>query len=249
MARAMSSSEPTPRRVCPVCPQQALTPLRARDVEVDLCPGCQGLWFDRGELELFPDRPSVREFLLAARQAPSRCKRLGHLVPRAEHTCASCRSAPVACPACRGRLSLVVTSTCTIDVCLACEGVWLDRGELELLERLPPAPPAASAQWEVPEPAAPAPDPWHAPGAHRPLPMGRTVRINSHTPLECEPCGELLTVREAYVRDGDVYCGECRPRNAVSGAALPPDVEYDERTVQGRTGWGRIVSFLLQRLR
>lgn len=244
------SQSPPARRACPICTEQVLTPLRARDVEVDLCPHCQGLWFDRGELELFPDRPSVREFLHAARQAPSRCKRMGHLVPRAEHACATCRSAPVACPACWGRLSLVVTSTCTIDVCLSCEGVWLDRGELELLERLPPPPqPTVSSQWEVPVAAAPATDPWHAPGAHRPLPMRHGVRINSHTPFECDPCGALLTVREAYVRDGDVYCGSCRPANAVSGAALPPDVEYDERTVEGRVGWGRIVSFLLQRLR
>jgi Zn-finger nucleic acid-binding protein len=236
-----------------VCTEQVLTPLRARDVEVDLCPHCQGLWFDRGELELFPDRPSVREFLLAARQAPSRCKRLGHLVPRAEHSCSTCRSPPVACPACRGRLSLVVTSTCTIDVCLACEGVWLDRGELELLERqsAKPAPlaPAVSAAWEIPAPAAPVVDPWSGPGAHRPLPAGRSVRINSHTPLECAPCGTLLTVREAFAHDGDVFCRGCRPRNAVSGAALPPDVEYDERCVRGGNGWGRIVSFLLGCLR
>ena len=242
-------STPSPR-ACPICTERELTRLVARDVAVDHCTHCDGLWFDRGELELFPDKPSVREFLAAAHQAPSRCKRLGHLVPRAEWMCPQCRSAPVACPVCKGRLSLVVTSTCTIDVCVPCEGVWLDRGELELLERQPrKAPAARSSGWEVPTAAPPALDPWRAPGAQRPLPCSRTVRITSHTPFECASCSILLTVRDAFAADGEVYCAECRPRGAVSGAALPPDVELDERTLEGELGWGRIVSFLLKTLR
>ncbi|MBF5040909.1 MULTISPECIES: zf-TFIIB domain-containing protein [Myxococcaceae] len=237
-------------RACPICSEQPLVPLAARDVEVDSCPRCQGLWFDRGELELFPDRPSVRQFLAAARQAASRCRRLGHLVPRAEVACATCHSAPVACPACGGRLSLVVTATCTVDVCVPCEGVWLDRGELELLERVParPRPPTPGA-WEIPAAAAPVTDPWSAPGATRALANGHAVRINSHTALECSACSALLTVREAHALDGDVYCGACRPAGAVSGATLPPDVEHAEPCAKRGGGWGSIVAFLLDALR
>jgi Zn-finger nucleic acid-binding protein len=240
---------PTMSRACPICTERLLTPVQARDVVVDLCPGCQGLWFDRGELELFPDRPPVRSFLAEARQTPSRCKRVGHLVPRAEHACSSCRSAPLRCPACQGRLSLVVTATCTIDVCVACEGVWLDRGELELLERAParPARPPVAAHWEVPAAAPPAPDPWSTPGSTRALPDGHAVRINSHTALECSACSGLLTVRDAHAYDGDVYCRACRPAGAVCGATLPPDVESAPDPLQG--GWGRLVAFLLHTLR
>src|SRR4051812_44526144 len=116
-------------RNCPVCPAEAMRMVPSGGVVIDVCPRCAGMWFDRGELELFPDRPSSRVFLAAARTAGSRCKKLGHLVPAAMAACAGCRSAPVACPACRGRLALVPTPRCVIDVCVHCEGVWLDAGE------------------------------------------------------------------------------------------------------------------------
>ncbi|WNG37073.1 hypothetical protein F0U61_27895 [Archangium violaceum] len=172
-------------RHCPLCENEPLRPLRVSDVEVDTCPRCHGLWFDRGELERFPDRPPARTFLAAARQAPSRCRRRGHPVAREQAVCPTCRSEPVACPSCGSRLGLVVTSACPIDVCPRCEGVWLDAGEFELLEG-------------VTNPQA--------------RPAGVVAAASA---LKCSACKAGLQLRDAFAYEGDVYCARCRPPGAV----------------------------------
>jgi len=208
--------------------------MKASDMEVELCPRCRGMWFDGGMLERFPERPSMRPFLASARQAASRCRKLGHLVPRSLAACASCRSAPVGCPACGSRLSLVVTSACAIDLCVQCEGVWLDAGEFELLRGVqgpaPAAKPAprkraAAEGWEVPEATSGGPDPWRAPGSDRPLhpQVPLEVRLHSRSPMDCHHCGRRTSVGEAWAKEGNVYCGDCRPRGATAGAQLPRD--------------------------
>lgn len=172
-------------RPCPLCENEPLRPLRVSDVELDTCPRCHGLWFDRGELERFPDRPPVRAFLAAARQAPSRCRKRGHLVAREQTVCATCRSAPVACPGCGSRLGRVVTSAGSLDVCPRCEGVWLDAGQFELLEGVtnPQARPAGS--------------------------------VAAAASQRCSACAVGLQLRDAFAYEGDVYCARCRPPGAV----------------------------------
>jgi Zn-finger nucleic acid-binding protein len=173
-------------RPCPLCENEPLRPLRVSTVEVDTCPRCHGLWFDPGELERFPDRPPTRAFLAAARQAPSRCGKRGHLVPREQATCTTCRSEPMSCPGCGSRLARVETSACALDVCTRCEGVWLDAGGFESLEGVtnPQARPAGAA----------------APGA----PAQR-----------CSACRRGLQVQDAFAYEGDLYCATCRPTGAV----------------------------------
>ncbi|HYO53562.1 zf-TFIIB domain-containing protein [Archangium sp.] len=167
-------------RPCPLCENELLRPLRVSHVKVDTCPSCHGLWFDRGELERFPDRPPVRTFLAAARQAPSRCRKRGHLVAREQATCATCRSEPVSCPSCGSRLARVLTSACPIDVCPRCEGIWLDAGGFELMEGVtsPQARPAGGAVAAAPQ--------------------------------KCSACGVGLLLRDAFAYEGDVYCARCR---------------------------------------
>ena len=36
---------------CPVCSDQVLTMSERQGVEIDYCPGCRGVWLDRGELD------------------------------------------------------------------------------------------------------------------------------------------------------------------------------------------------------
>ncbi|HEX8825383.1 MAG TPA: zf-TFIIB domain-containing protein [Archangium sp.] len=103
-------------RPCPLCEHESLRPLSVSDVEVDTCPRCHGLWFDRGELDTLLDRPSTGPYLAAQAR-------------RAEAS----RSVPVSCPACRQRLALVVTTAGSFDVCPRCEGVWLEAGRFEQL--------------------------------------------------------------------------------------------------------------------
>lgn len=35
---------------CPVCDER-LRPIQRSGIEIDICPGCKGIWLDRGELE------------------------------------------------------------------------------------------------------------------------------------------------------------------------------------------------------
>jgi hypothetical protein len=45
-----SASSPWPRGRCPRCAGE-LIPVSYRDVELDKCSGCQGVWLDFGELD------------------------------------------------------------------------------------------------------------------------------------------------------------------------------------------------------
>ncbi len=36
---------------CPVCKDVTLLMSEKKGVEIDYCPGCRGIWLDRGELE------------------------------------------------------------------------------------------------------------------------------------------------------------------------------------------------------
>ena len=168
-----------------------MRPLRVSGVAVDTCPRCHGLWFARGQLERFPGRPPVRTFLQAARGAPSRCRKEDHLIPAERPTCARCGGAPMACADCGSRLARVVTSACPLDVCPACEGLWLEARGFALLEGV------TNTQ-------------------ARPANPGGT-----QTPLWCSACGEGLQGKAAFSYQGDVYCPRCRPPSAVARPVPP----------------------------
>ncbi|MCX7824038.1 MAG: zf-TFIIB domain-containing protein [Verrucomicrobiae bacterium] len=115
--------------VCPKC-DVALLLARLRDVEVDVCHRCRGLWLDAGELESLmratgatPDDPLLR-FLEQAGRAPRDRKYL--------------------CPRCDRRLSEISIEqegrSLVLERCPAGHGLWFDAGELErLLAMFPPA--------------------------------------------------------------------------------------------------------------
>ncbi|MCY1032113.1 zf-TFIIB domain-containing protein [Corallococcus sp. BB11-1] len=253
-------------RSCPVCPSQQLNAVQASDVEVDICPRCHGLFFDRGELERFPDRPSLKPLMGTARNAASRCRAGGHLVPRALASCATCRSEPMTCPGCGARLGLVSARVCTVDLCAQCGGAWLDTGKFEVLENAtveaPKAPPAsARAGWEVAPATDGGADPWNAPGARAPLPPSHSLTGGAglRSPMACIICERQVPVSEAWAWDGDVYCGEHHPKGAVSGASLPRHRHVDPlpnltvsrmgRVVRDGPDWADLVHWVVQLLR
>ncbi|AWH54391.1 hypothetical protein C1924_14980 [Stenotrophomonas sp. ESTM1D_MKCIP4_1] len=49
---------------CPVCTTQTLQMAERHGIEIDYCPGCRGVWLDRGELDKIIERAG------AAVQAP-----------------------------------------------------------------------------------------------------------------------------------------------------------------------------------
>lgn len=101
-------------RACPKCPgETALTTQTLLDkVEVDYCPACGGIYFDEGEvgavLQLSKDIPNYKDLLAAA---PASCP----------------------CPGCKATMKdvrYVPDKDLHVDLCEACGGVWMDRGEI-----------------------------------------------------------------------------------------------------------------------
>ncbi len=91
---------------------------RVGDVEVDLCPSCGGLWLDHGEVERLgrgkaEDLGRLRNALVGS-SAPD---------PASETT--------TSCPACTGTLKEVELGPVHIEYCSKCNGIFLDKGELD----------------------------------------------------------------------------------------------------------------------
>lgn len=77
--------------------------------DLDVCPTCQGVWFDRGEIAK------------AARDA-----QIERLVVEYAGGASS-----LACPRCSGGMATRPVGEVSLDVCTACHGVWMDAGEME----------------------------------------------------------------------------------------------------------------------
>jgi len=100
-----------------------------KDVEVDSCSHCGGIWLDVGELEAIQ---SIRENDYRDQIGAE----ADTLRQAAELACQ--REAPaLSCPHCAvelARREYGFTSQILVDVCPSCSGVWLDPGELQALE-------------------------------------------------------------------------------------------------------------------
>jgi len=101
------------------CPKD-WTPLRKetrhahhRTVELDACPACHGLFLDKKEIKSLTGSGSLNKLLT---------KKLG-----------LDSDSPLVCPNCGGLMDGEDAGNVRVDVCLDCNGVWLDAGELERL--------------------------------------------------------------------------------------------------------------------
>ena len=115
---------------CPRDGQELTSRIYEADVEIDECPACHGTFLDHGELEriqaavekdhrkdLATPVDSVREELAAERE---------EALPLVD------------CPKCSARMErrrYGLGLQTVIDSCPNGDGIWLDRGELEELER------------------------------------------------------------------------------------------------------------------
>ncbi len=84
------------------------------DVVVDVCHQCGGTWYDRGELA-----KTITDRRLADRLTEEPIR--GSM-------------SQMKCPRCQGRMRVRHEWGVEVDVCISCEGVWLDLGEKEVLE-------------------------------------------------------------------------------------------------------------------
>ena len=106
---------------CPVCPDNTLTKHNENGTTVDYCEGCGGIWLSKGELKsvVHPIEGDV-EFCIH------------------EHLDEAEKS-PLSCPACGTetmvKKNFMEYSDISIDFCTSCEGIWLNSGELDAINR------------------------------------------------------------------------------------------------------------------
>lgn len=107
---------------CPVC-KTSMAILEHRDIELDYCLTCKGVWFDAGELELLFEAAGARDFR----------EMLDTLLKQPE---AATDEKKRRCPICRKKMKKVSAgdnSPVVVDVCPDDDGVWLDHREIDEL--------------------------------------------------------------------------------------------------------------------
>ena len=87
------------------------------NIAIDICPKCNGIWLDSGELRKMIKDREVTDYLTRD-------------IGTKSHS-------PLICPRCRNIMDLERAEDVEVDVCLKCRGVWLDAGELEGLRKVP----------------------------------------------------------------------------------------------------------------
>ncbi len=102
---------------CPVC-KNAMITLELREVEIDYCTDCGGIWLDAGELELLLGEPEKARRLLESFKIDS-----------------TSTEKIRKCPICRKKMQKVIVGTSKpallIDKCRKADGLWFDKGELQ----------------------------------------------------------------------------------------------------------------------
>ncbi|UCH43886.1 MAG: zf-TFIIB domain-containing protein [Dehalococcoidales bacterium] len=111
--------------ICPKCKSDTIV-VEHENIELDYCTGCEGAWFDAGEMEL----------LLESLHLESPSQFLNEMVNSKE-----VRSSEKArkCPICNHNMKKVdpdPQAELIIDVCDRGDGLWLDGGEVHHLIRL-----------------------------------------------------------------------------------------------------------------
>jgi len=104
---------------CPKC-KVKLNELDAmipgKELMIDACPKCHGIWLDKGELRRVIGDRKLANYLT---------KDIGTKT-----------ESPLVCPRCGGLMDYEHAEDVEVDVCLSCHGVWLDSGELAQLQEV-----------------------------------------------------------------------------------------------------------------
>ncbi len=110
---------------CPRC-HKKLTSKTIRDInvsiQVDHCNNCGGTWFDEGELSVIDTL--IEPTMLEIRKIPNMNTQLLKLE----------------CPSCNIKHKMIKTkhprdSKVIMDFCETCKGIWLDKGELDAIQK------------------------------------------------------------------------------------------------------------------
>ncbi len=96
-----------------------MTAKMVEDVEIDYCPECRGVWLDRDEIRELADK------------SDEALGELRELVQEGAPAAPARSTVEKPCPACGGKLTLAVFGSIYMEHCTLCEGIYLDRGELD----------------------------------------------------------------------------------------------------------------------
>jgi hypothetical protein len=112
--------------ICPVCKSDMIV-VEHKNIELDYCTECQGVWFDFGELELLLESMSIESTDLF----------LSDILNSAE---AQSSEKKRKCPICGRKMKKTIIGKepeILIDVCQQGDGLWFDGGELgQLIKQL-----------------------------------------------------------------------------------------------------------------
>jgi uncharacterized protein len=108
--------------ICPAC-RNPMIVVEYKQIELDYCPNCKGVWFDSGELELTLERVNAKP---DGNPGES-------ILPLSE---AATNEKSRRCPVCRKIMRKEYIGSepkVLIDACPAGEGLWFDGGEVDAL--------------------------------------------------------------------------------------------------------------------
>ncbi|MCP4707361.1 MAG: rhomboid family intramembrane serine protease [Planctomycetes bacterium] len=108
---------------CPVC-KVPLRKVRSRSLEIDMCPRCKGKWYDDGEFTEYVRALSESGVVEAERS------RL--FVRREVRRACKSQEGTRYCPSCQivmKKFNYAYDSNVFLDKCMACRGMWADKGE------------------------------------------------------------------------------------------------------------------------
>ncbi len=106
---------------CPQCTKHLLQPLRNKDIELDACNRCGGLWFEKHSLDkiLLPHTKDDKNSMYS----PSIIENLGAYKGHTTSNCPDCHI-PM------NRYELAQGSGLDISVCAQCYGIWLEKEKI-----------------------------------------------------------------------------------------------------------------------
>jgi uncharacterized protein len=122
--------------ICPTC-KHPLIVIEYKQIELDYCTNCKGVWFDSGELELMLERVNLKPNVAAGKS----------ILDLSE---AATEEKKRSCPVCGRKMrkeNIGSEPKILIDACPTNEGLWFDGGEVDtLLTKLSKGTPGAKGE-------------------------------------------------------------------------------------------------------
>lgn len=116
--------------ICPHC-QHNLREIVYEGVSINTCDNCGGNWLDKGEIVHINE---TREVTFTA-EDHQKLKEAGQTVTKKNIQ----RDNPIQCPRCNvpmETLNYAYSTGVMVDHCPKCDGLWLDKGELETIQMI-----------------------------------------------------------------------------------------------------------------